>query len=192
MHPAPIWDELRIDSINHAVCNSPFVTAVDAGRRYQHTGWMTFRLNLTRMRTGTGKWVGTALLYGGLLASGAFLLEWIDYKYRAMTWSTGFYVFAIALAFACLGAWIGHRLTARGRASDFMVNHAAIASLRLSGREIEVLGLLAEGCANKIVARRLGISPNTVKTHVTRLFEKLEVTSRTQAIARARGLGVIP
>jgi ATP/maltotriose-dependent transcriptional regulator MalT len=95
------------------------------------------------------------------------------------------------LAFACLGGWIGHRLTARGRADGFVVNHAAIAALGLSQREVEVLGLLAEGCANKVVARRLGISPNTVKTHVARLFEKLEVASRTQAIARARELGVV-
>ena len=140
---------------------------------------------------GMGRWIGHALGYGTLLAGGAFLLEWIDYKHRAMIWSTGFYVLAIALAFACLGGWLGYRLTARGRVGDFEINHAAIASLRLSEREVEVLGLLAEGCANKVVARRLGISPNTVKTHVARLFDKLDVASRTQAIARARELGVV-
>ena len=140
---------------------------------------------------GMGRWIGHALGYGTLLAGGAFLLEWIDYKHRAMQWSTGFYILAIALAFACLGGWLGHRLTARGRAGDFEINHAAIASLGLSEREVEVLGLLAEGCANKVVARRLGISPNTVKTHVARLFDKLDVASRTQAIARARELGIV-
>lgn len=142
-------------------------------------------------KSGTTRWVGYALLYGIALAGGAFLLEWIDYKHRAMLWSTGFYVLAVALAFACLGGWIGHRLTARDRTGGFEANHAAIASLGLSGREVEVLGLLAEGCANKVVARRLGISPNTVKTHAARVFEKLAVASRTQAIARARELGII-
>ena len=141
--------------------------------------------------TGAGSWARYALLYGGGLAVGAFLLEWIDYKHRAMLWSTGFYVLVVAVAFACLGGWIGHRLTARGRPGDFAINHAAIAALGLSAREVEVLGLLAEGCANKVVARRLDISPNTVKTHVARLFEKLEVASRTQAIARARALGIV-
>lgn len=137
------------------------------------------------------RWARHALLYGTLLAGGAFLLEWIDYKHRAMIWSTGFYVLVIALAFACLGGWLGHRLTARERTGGFEINHAAIASLGLSDREVEVLGLLAEGCANKVVARRLGISPNTVKTHVARLFDKLDVASRTQAIARARELGIV-
>lgn len=145
---------------------------------------------MTRI-TGAVSWARSALLYGGCLAVGAFLLEWIDYKHRAMLWSTGFFTLVVALAFACLGGWIGHRLTAQGRTGDFVVNHAAIAALGLSAREVEVLGLLAEGCANKIVARQLDISPNTVKTHVARLFEKLEVASRTQAIARARELGIV-
>ncbi len=131
-------------------------------------------------------------LYGAVLAGGAFLLEWIDYKHRSMLWSTGFYTLVIAVAFACLGGWIGHRLAARGRMGDFAANQNAIATLGLSAREVEVLGLLAEGCANKVVARRLVISPNTVKTHVARLFDKLEVASRTQAIARARELGIVP
>lgn len=142
-------------------------------------------------RSSMARWVGYALVYGTLFAGGAFLLEWIDYKHRAMQWSTGFYVLAIALAFACLGGWLGHRLTARGRPGGFEVNRAAIATLGLSEREVEVLGLLVEGCANKVVARRLGISPNTVKTHVARVFEKLKVASRTQAIARARELGIV-
>ncbi len=52
--------------------------------------------------------------------------------------------------------------------------------------------MLAAGHANKVIARRLDISPNTVKTHVARLYEKLEVASRTQAIGKARALDILP
>ena len=56
----------------------------------------------------------------------------------------------------------------------------------------EVLDLLASGAANKVIARRLGISPNTVKTHVARLFEKLEAANRTEAIHKALALDILP
>lgn len=52
---------------------------------------------------------------------------------------------------------------------------------RLSDREHEVLGLVAAGLPNKLIARRLGISERTVKAHLTRIFEQLGVTDRTQA-----------
>jgi DNA-binding CsgD family transcriptional regulator len=55
-----------------------------------------------------------------------------------------------------------------------------------------VLALLAKGSSNKLIARALGISPNTVKTHVARLFEKLEAQSRTEAIHKARALDLLP
>ena len=161
--------------------------AVDGASRFQHSTGMNGRKSLAQKH----RWIGHALMYGLLLASAAFVLEWVDYKHRAMTWSTGTYVLAVALGFACLGGWLGNRLTARPRLPHPPLNHAAIAALGLSQRELDVLALLAEGCANKVVARRLGISPNTVKTHVARLFEKLEVTSRTQAIARARQLAIL-
>jgi ATP/maltotriose-dependent transcriptional regulator MalT len=79
-----------------------------------------------------------------------------------------------------------------GRPTAFAKNHSAIASLGISNRECEVLEMLAAGHANKVIARRLEISPNTVKTHVARLFEKLEVASRTQAINKARELEILP
>jgi DNA-binding NarL/FixJ family response regulator len=59
-------------------------------------------------------------------------------------------------------------------------------------RELEVLLLLAAGKSNKEIARQLDVSPNTVKTHVTKLFGKLGARRRTEAILRARDLGVIP
>ena len=138
------------------------------------------------------RWGLHILLYGAALAAAAFALEWVDYKHRAMALSSEFYVLLIAMAFAVLGGWLGHRLTARNRTMDFLTNHAAIASLGISPRELDVLALLATGAPNKLIARQLAISPNTVKTHITRLFEKLEATSRTQAVARARELEILP
>ena len=69
-----------------------------------------------------------------------------------------------------------------------MRNEAAIRSLGLTPRECEILALLASGQSNKELARALGISPNTVKTHVARVYEKLEVQKRMQAIEKARWL----
>ena len=71
-------------------------------------------------------------------------------------------------------------------------NLEAFALRALSAREVEVLDMLAAGHANKVIARRLDISPNTVKTHVAKLFEKLDVASRTQAIGKARELDILP
>jgi DNA-binding NarL/FixJ family response regulator len=131
------------------------------------------------------------LAYGLALAALAFLLEWLDYKHAAHAWTTEFYIGCLAVVFVALGIWVGNRLTAKPRGS-YARNEAAIASLGISARECEVLEMLAAGHANKVIARRLDISPNTVKTHVARLFEKLEVASRTQAIGRARELDILP
>jgi LuxR family maltose regulon positive regulatory protein len=61
----------------------------------------------------------------------------------------------------------------------------------LSPREIEVLQLVAEGLSNRQIADRLFISPNTVRVHTSNIYGKLGVNSRTQAVAKARGLGVL-
>lgn len=136
------------------------------------------------------RWMLHALGYGLALAAAAFVLEWADYRHRSMAWSTSVYVITIGIGFAALGAWVGHQLTARP-VPPFTPNHAAIAALGISPRELEVLGLLAGGSANKVIARHLAISPNTVKTHIARLFEKLEASNRTEAIARARALAIL-
>lgn len=138
------------------------------------------------------RWIMHIMLYGAALAVAAFALEWVDYKHRAMAVSSEIYVLLIALAFAAFGGWLGHRLTMRSRSADFVVNSAAIASLGISARELDVLHAMALGASNKTIARQLAISPNTVKTHIARLFEKLEVSSRTQAVGRARELGILP
>ncbi len=131
------------------------------------------------------------LVYGAALAALAFLLEWLDYKHAVHAWTTEFYVACIAVVFVALGIWVGNRLTAKPRLA-YARNEAAIASLGISARECEVLEMLAAGHANKVIARRLDISPNTVKTHIARLYEKLEVASRTQAIGKARELDILP
>lgn len=132
-----------------------------------------------------------AILYGIALAALALLLQWLDTRHMIYGWSTPFYVTCVAVIFVALGIWIGNRLTAKPR-TVFARNDAAIASMGISVREVEVLEMLAAGHANKVIARRLDISPNTVKTHVARLFEKLEVASRTQAIQKARELDILP
>lgn len=129
--------------------------------------------------------------YGLALAALAFMLEWLDYKHSVHAWSTEFYVACIAMVFVALGIWVGNRLTAKPRIA-YARNEAAISSLGISARECEVLEMIAAGHANKVIARHLDISPNTVKTHVARLYEKLEVASRTQAIGKARELDILP
>ena len=131
------------------------------------------------------------LLYGSGLAAAAFLLEWLNYRHVVHRWSTEFYIACIAVVFVALGIWVGNRLTARPR-QMFVRNNAAISALGISAREFEVLEMLAAGHANKVIARQLDISPNTVKTHVARVYEKLEVASRTQAVQKARTLDILP
>ncbi|MEA3047471.1 MAG: hypothetical protein QOJ53_1803 [Sphingomonadales bacterium] len=134
----------------------------------------------------------TILLYALALALAATGLEWLKYRYWTDAFSTEIYLFLIAAGFIALGLWAGRRLTPRQRAAAFERNDAAIRSLGLTPRECEILALLASGRSNKELARALGISPNTVKTHVGRLFEKLEVQKRVQAIEKARALALIP
>jgi LuxR family transcriptional regulator, maltose regulon positive regulatory protein len=62
----------------------------------------------------------------------------------------------------------------------------------LTARELEVLGLLAAGAPNRAIAQRLVVTPETVKKHLSHLFDKLGVANRTQAVARARQLGLLP
>lgn len=132
------------------------------------------------------------LPYGAALAILAGLLDWMDFRHAMHRWSTEFYVLSVALIFVALGVWLGHRLAPRPRRSGFERNTAAIAELRISVRELEVLEQLTGGAPNKLIARRLGISPNTVKTHVARLMAKLEAANRTETIAKARALDLLP
>ena len=134
----------------------------------------------------------TILLYALALALAAAALEWLEFRYVTRAYSTEIYIVLLAIGFAALGAWAARRLTPRPAGRSFERSEAAIRSLGLSPREVEILAALATGESNKELARRLGISPNTVKTHVARIYDKLEVERRVQAIEKARLLAVIP
>ena len=130
--------------------------------------------------------------YALVLAASAFLLQWLQYRYFVHAFSAEIYIALIAAGFAALGVWTGMRLVRRPASATFEKNSAAIATLGITPREEEVLGLLAAGKANKEIARQLGVSPNTVKSQVASLYQKLEVRRRTQAIQKARELALIP
>ena len=133
------------------------------------------------------------ILYALPLALAVTLLNWLEYRYLTAAFSIEIYVALVAAAFVALGIWTGSKLTPRRAVEEpFRRNEAAIRSLGLSVREVEVLEALASGESNKEMARRLGISPNTVKTHIARVYEKLEVQRRVQAIEKARLLALIP
>jgi DNA-binding CsgD family transcriptional regulator len=134
----------------------------------------------------------TILPYALALVVAAVALESLKFRYATRAVSTELYVFLLALGFIALGLWAGHKLTPRPAGPGFKRNDAAIRSLGLTPRECEILERLAVGESNKEMARTLGISPNTVKTHLARLYEKLEVERRVQAIEKARSLSLIP
>ena len=135
----------------------------------------------------------TVLIYGFALAAGAVALQWLEYRIWARAHAGTVYVALIAVAFLGLGIWVGRRLFHREpRGSEFTQNERAQSSLGITERERQVLQLLADGRSNKEIAARLGLSHNTVKTHIARLFEKLRVARRTEAILLARELGLVP
>jgi DNA-binding CsgD family transcriptional regulator len=129
--------------------------------------------------------------YGAFLAVGTVALQWLDYQRVARMHSGDLYIFLIAAAFLGLGVFVGMRLFG-ARPAEFAGNPQAVRSLGISARELKVLEELAAGRSNKEIAARLGVSPNTVKTHVARLFEKLGAKRRTDAIKQARELGIVP
>jgi DNA-binding CsgD family transcriptional regulator len=133
----------------------------------------------------------TVIPYALALVAAVGALKWLDYRYAVRAFSTEVYIGLLALGFISLGLWAGRLLTPGPPKPGFERNEAAIRALGLTARECEILALLASGQSNKELARQLGISPNTVKTHLARLFEKLEVQKRIQAIEKARELALI-
>lgn len=135
--------------------------------------------------------VARVIGYGALLAAGTGVLQWLDYQHLAQTRTAEIYLGLIALLFMALGIFIGAHVLARPAPAPFDGNPRAVAALGISPRELEVLHALAGGQSNKEIARTLEISPNTVKTHAARLYEKLDAERRTDAIAKARELGIL-
>jgi DNA-binding NarL/FixJ family response regulator len=125
------------------------------------------------------------------MAAGALALQWLDYDELAWSRPADIYIGLIAAAFLALGVFLGMRVFAQPRPAPFDGNPEAVASLGISPREMVVLKELAAGRTNKEIARALAVSPNTIKTHLSRLYEKLGAERRTDAVNRARELGII-
>ncbi len=129
--------------------------------------------------------------YGALLAAGTLGLQWLDYQRLVRAYSRDIYIVIIAIAFLALGIYIGARVLGAPRPAPFAGNPKAVAALGISPRELTVLQEMALGRSNKEIAVRLEVAPDTVKTHVARLFEKLDARRRTEAINKARDLGIV-
>lgn len=145
------------------------------------------------------------LLYGAALALLLFLLKWLQWRYIIIDLSIEIYIGIIALIFTVLGIWVAQKLARPGiktvivekpvylpPSAGFKPDEEALSRLTLSKREMEVLLLMAEGLSNEEIASRLFVSLSTIKTHNSRLFEKMEVRRRTQAIEKAKRLKIIP
>ena len=143
------------------------------------------------------------ILYGVSLALLLLLLKWLEWHFIIVGHAFEIYAFAIALIFMGLGIWLAIKLIKPKvetvivekqvfATSDFILNEAEVNRLRLSTRELEVLQLIADGLSNQQIAERLFVSLNTIKTHTSNLFLKMEVERRTQAIEMAKRLGLIP
>lgn len=131
-----------------------------------------------------------ALLYGIGIAGGGLALQALGYLGLVRAVSGPVHLALVAGLFLALGLALG---IAAMRAPPLPPgNPQARDALGISARELEILTELAAGHSNKEIARRLEISPNTVKTHVARLFAKLDAQRRTEAISRARSLGLLP
>jgi DNA-binding CsgD family transcriptional regulator len=139
------------------------------------------------------------LLAGLLIAS----LQFIEYRWMVVEHSVEIYGALIAAIFAATGVWLGIRLTKpRERVvvrevlvpapTEFVRDQAQVAALGLTPRELEILALIAEGLSNREIAERVFVSENTVKTHSSRVFDKLGVRRRTQAVQRGKALRLIP
>ena len=144
---------------------------------------------------------GQLVLYGICMALLLFLLKWLELRFVIIDHALEVYVGAIALIFTGLGIWLAMKIV-KPRVTvvqkevyvnaPFSVNQKEIDLLNLSKRELEVLQLMSEGLSNKEIADRLFVSLSTIKTHSNKLFDKMNVDRRTQAIDKAKRLGIIP
>ena len=143
------------------------------------------------------------LLYGllcGVLIAG---LKAIEYRWLVVEHSVEIYGGLVAAVFASLGIWLGLRLTRHTETVvvrevlvsapvHFVRDQGKLESLGITPRELEILELIAEGLSNKEIAARVFVSENTVKTHSSRVFEKLGARRRTQAVQLGKEFRLIP
>jgi len=139
-------------------------------------------------------------LSGGLLIA---VLKLVEYRFLVVEHSVEIYGGLIALLFAGLGIWLGLKLTRKkevvvfkevavSAAVPFALNEGRLRELAITPRELEILALIANGMSNREIADKLFVSENTVKTHSSRLFDKLSAKRRTQAVQIGKELGLIP
>jgi len=137
---------------------------------------------------------------GGVLI---VLLKLTEYRFLVVEHSIEFYVALIAALLAGLGIWLGLTLTKKQpstlfneipapAAGPFVADESRLTQLGITARELEILGLIAAGLSNREIAARLFVSENTVKTHSSRLFDKLGAKRRTQAVQIGRTARLIP
>ena len=144
------------------------------------------------------------LLYGlcaGLLVAA---LRFVEYRFLVVDYSIEIYGALVAALFAGVGIWLGLTLTRRKdvvvirevavpvpAGAPFVVNAAKVDELTITPRELEILQLIANGMSNREIAEALFVSENTVKTHSSRLFDKLGAGRRTKAVQLGKSLGLI-
>ena len=143
------------------------------------------------------------LLYGLLGGALIALLKAIEYRYLVVNHSVEIYSGLVALIFVMLGIWLGLRITGRKERvvvrevtvpapSSFIRNEEKLAAIGMTPRELQILELMAAGLSNREIAERVFVSENTVKTHSSRVFDKLGARRRTQAVQLGKELGLIP
>ena len=135
-------------------------------------------------------------LIGGVLIT---VLKLTEYRFLVVEHSLEIYGGVVAALFSGLGIWLGLTLTRRKAQHApspaqpaFSADGARLADLGVTPRELEILGLIAAGLSNREIAQRLFVSENTVKTHSSRVFDKLGAKRRTQAVLLAKQAGLIP
>lgn len=142
-------------------------------------------------------------LYGCILAVLVFILKWLQWKFLIADNAVDIYVGLVAVLFTVLGVWAANQVVKPKivileqevpviRPEAFSINEKELRRLDLSSREYEVLLLLAKGYSNAGIAAELFLSVSTIKTHVSNLFLKMGVKSRTQVMEKAKRLRIIP
>lgn len=143
------------------------------------------------------------LIYG--LCGGILIvaLRMIEFRFLVVEHSIELYGGLIAALFAGVGIWLGLKLTKKKEVLivkevpvpatvPFSLNEQRLKDLGITKRELEILELIAQGMSNREIAEKLFVSENTVKTHSSRLFDKLSAKRRTQAVQIAKEMGLLP
>lgn len=143
------------------------------------------------------------LLYGLLGGVLIAALQLIKYRWLVLEHSLEVYGGLVAAIFAALGICLGSRLTRPPQPvvvrevpvpapRDFERDQRQVELLGITPRELEILELIAQGLSNREIAERVFVSENTVKTHASRLFDKLGARRRTQAVQLAKEHRLLP